>query len=160
MTTPVRDLEVVLAKFTGAMLFYILMWLPLLACLYTVTRYSNDATTLDSGIIASTYLGITLLGTVYVAIGCFASALTRSQIIAAVISFAGGISLFLLSFLSRAFASGTGWHAEAFGYLGMIEHMQDFARGVVDTRAVTLYLSLTAVFLFLTYKAIESRRWK
>jgi ABC-2 type transport system permease protein len=94
------------------------------------------------------------------AIGCFASAMTRSQIIATVISLAGGISLFLLSFVSRAFTSGPGWHVEAFSYLDMIEHMQDFARGVVDSRPVTLYLSLTAIFLFLTYKAVESRRWK
>jgi len=160
MTTPVCDLEVMLAKFTGAMLFYGLMWLPLLACLFTVQRYSNSTTMLDAGAVGATYLGIMLLGSVYVSIGCFASALTRSQIIAAVVSFAAGFSLFLFSFLAKGLAGETGWTGQALAHLNMTDHMQDFARGVVDTRPVVLYLSLTAVFLFLTFKALESRRWK
>lgn len=160
MTTPVGDVQVVLAKFTAAMLFYILMWLPMLACLLTVQRYSNTPGLLDPGTVASTYLGIILLGCVYVSLGCFASSLTRSQIIAAMVTFAGGISLFLLSFLAKSLANGTGWRASVFGYLGMIDHMHDFARGIVDLRPVVLYLSMCTLFLFLTCKALESRRWR
>src|SRR6185436_11400478 len=79
MTTPVGDAQVVLAKFTGALIFYVLLWLPLLACLMVVRHYSHDPTAFDGGTLASTYLGITLLGAVYLAVGVFASALTRSQ---------------------------------------------------------------------------------
>jgi ABC-2 type transport system permease protein len=93
-------------------------------------------------------------------LGCFASALTRSQIIAAMISFVIGITLFLLSFVSEQINLGKSWGAKALNYLAMREHMRDFTRGIIDTRYVVFYLSLTVFFLFLTYRVIESRRWK
>lgn len=160
MTAPVSDLQVVLAKFTGALVFYILMWLPLLGCLLIVRHFSNDPAALDLGTIVSTFLGIFLLGGLYMSLGCFASAVTRSQIIAAMIGFAVGISLFLLSFMSMTFSSQSGLQAQLFNHISLIEHMQDFARGIVDTRPLVLYLSLTIFFLFLTLKVVESRRWK
>jgi ABC-2 type transport system permease protein len=95
-----------------------------------------------------------------VALGCFASALTRSLIIAAMVSFALGMALFLLSFLSFAKDPQPGWQTDAVEYISMINHMQDFARGVVDTRPVVFYLSMSGFFLFLTLRVVESRRWK
>ena len=59
-----------------------------------------------------------------------------------------------------SFTKQTGWKAQLFAHVGLIEQMQDFARGVVDTRPVVFYLSLTFFFLFLTHKVVESRRWK
>jgi ABC-2 type transport system permease protein len=160
MTAPVGEGQVVLAKFAGALVFYLLMWLPLLPCLFIVRHYSNDPTLLDAGVLGATYFGIFLLGGLYLSLGCFASALTRSQIIAAMVSFAVGISMFLLSFVSMGATAGASWQARALAYLGLTEHMSDFARGVVDTRPVALYLSLTGLFLFLTWRVVESRRWK
>jgi ABC-2 type transport system permease protein len=160
MTTPVSDFQVVLAKFTGAMLFYILMWLPLLGCLFVVRYYSNDPTVLDGGTVGATFLGIFLLGALYMSLGCFASSITRSQINAAMISFAVGAAIFLLSFISLSMSTQGGLRAQIFTQVGLIEHMQDFARGVIDTRPVIFYLSLTIFFLFLTFKVVESRRWK
>ncbi|HMJ66570.1 MAG TPA: ABC transporter permease subunit [Candidatus Binatia bacterium] len=160
MTAPVSDLQVVLAKFTGAMLFYILMWLPLLGCLAIVRYYSHDRTLLDPGAVGTTFLGIFLLGAVYMSLGCLASAMTRNQIIAAMVSFAMGVALFLVSFISMTFSTQTGWEAQLFTHVGLIEHMRDFAHGIVDTRPLILYLSLTAMFLFFTHRVIESRRWK
>lgn len=160
MTTPVSDVQVVLAKFSGALLFYMITWLPLVVCLLILHHYSNEPGSLDAGALAATFLGIFLLGALYVSIGCFASALTRSHIIAAMISFALGISLFLLSFLSLAFSTGGGWRARLLSHLGLIQHMEDFAAGVVDTRPIVLYCSLTFFFLLVTWKVIESRRWK
>jgi ABC-2 type transport system permease protein len=160
MTTPVSDLQVVLAKFAGAMIFYLLTWTPLLGCVLVVRHFSNEPGALDVGTVCSTYLGITLLGGLYMSMGCFASSLTRSQIIAATFSLALGISLFLLSFLSAVLAAQSGWLAKLFAHFSLAEHMRDFARGVVDLRPVVFYLSLTSLFLFLTLKAVESRRWK
>lgn len=160
MTTPVSDMQVVLAKFSGAMIFYLLMWSPLLACIFVVRQYSNDPTPLDFGTLGSTFLGITLLGALYVSLGCFASSLSRNQIIAAMIAVAFGVSLFLLSFLSYALTGQTGWATKIFTHVSLIEHMRDFARGVVDLRPLVFYLSLTVLFLFLTLKSVESRRWK
>jgi ABC-2 type transport system permease protein len=160
MTTPVGDLQVVLAKFFASLIFYMLMWLPLIGCLWLVKYYTSNSAAMDMGTIGSTYLGIFLLGCLYMSLGCFASALTRSQIIAAMISFALGITLFLLSFLSEQISTGKTWAAEMLNYVAMREHMSDFSRGIIDTRYVVFYVSLTIFFLFLTYRVIESRRWK
>jgi ABC-2 type transport system permease protein len=160
MTTPVSDLQVVLAKFTSAMIFYLLAWSPLVACIFIARHFSEVPLPLDLGTLCATFLGILLLGGLYMSVGCFASSLTRNQIIAAMFSLAFGISLFLLSFLSRALATQTGWVAKLFAHLSLVEHMRDFARGVVDVRPLVFYVTVTALFLFLTLKAVESRRWK
>ena len=94
------------------------------------------------------------------ALGCLASSLTRSQIIAAILTLVGGISLSLLSLVSVTFTSKLGWQAQFFSYIDLIEHMQDFARGVIDTRALVFFGSFTFFLLFLTLRVIESRRWK
>jgi ABC-2 type transport system permease protein len=160
MTAPVGDLQVVLAKFTGAMLFYLVMWLPLLFCLLVVRHYSNDPSVVTVGSLASTFLGIVLLGALYLALGCFCSALTRSQIIAAITSFSLGLSLFFLSYLATTFSTRPGWTSRFFTQVGLVDHLQDFAAGVVDTRPVVFCLSLTVFFLFLALKAVEARRWR
>jgi len=160
MTTPVGDSQVVLAKFTGALVFYFILWLPLLGCLLVVRFYSNDPTALDPGTIVSTYLGIMLFGSLYISIGVFASAITRSQIIAAMVSYAFGIALFTASFLSATISVQSGWRAQMLGHLSLMEHMRDFAAGVVDSRPVIFYGSVTVLFLFLTWRVVESRRWK
>jgi ABC-2 type transport system permease protein len=160
MTTPVSDLQVVLAKFAGSMIFFLLVWIPLVGCVFVVRHFSDDPTALDVTTLGSTFFGIVLLGGLYMSLGCFASSLTRSQIIAAMFAFALGISLFLLSFLAYAMAGREDWLTKLFAHLSLIDHMGDFARGVVDTRPVVFYLSLTTLFLFLTLKSVESRRWK
>jgi len=160
MTTPVSDLQVVLAKFTAAMIFYMLMWLPSLASILILRHYINNPEAFDGGLIGSTFLGIFLLGGLFMSLGCFASALTRSQIIAAMISFTLGFTLFLLSFLPGHVTGMAGWQTEALSHVAMFDHMNDFARGLVDTRHVVFYLSLTFLFLFLTLRVVESRRWR
>ncbi len=160
MTTPVGDWQVVLAKFTGALAFYTLMCLPLLLWVFLARPFSNDPSAVDAGMIGATFLGILLWGCLCMSLGCLASAITRSQIIAAILSLALGISLFLLSYISLSLASGPEWKMQIFSHIGLIEHMKDFARGVVDTRPVVFYLTFTAFFLFITQKVVESRRWK
>ncbi|SRR5258708_880125 len=160
MTTPVSDAQVVLAKFTAAFLFYVLMWLPLLACLFVVRHYTNDTSSWDPGALCGTFLGIVLFGSVFVSVGCCASALTRSQVIAAMMSLLFGASIFLLGFLAAQFAAHPGWWGQVLVCFNLFEQMHDFARGIVDTRPVILALSLTFLFLFLTLRVVESRRWK
>jgi len=70
------------------------------------------------------------------------------------------LSVIAISGASERHVSGNGWKAQLLSHVGLIEHMKDFARGVIDTRPLVFYLSLTALFLFLTFKVIESRRWK
>src|SRR5262245_51079429 len=143
MTTPVGDAQVVLAKFTGALVFYLIAWLPLLACVLIVRYYSNDPTALDPGTVASTYLGIFLLGCLYVSLGVFASTVTRSQIIAVLLGIAMGFTLLMLSFLSPAVAAQASWQSQLVAYLGLTEPMRDFAYGVVDSRPVVMSVTLS-----------------
>jgi ABC-2 type transport system permease protein len=160
MTTPVSDLQVVLAKFFGALGFYLLMWSPLPFCLFIVRHFANDPSAIDAGTLGSTFLGIILLGGVYMSMGCFASALTRSQIVAAMIALALGVTLYVLSFVSSVFTAQESWVIKIFTHIDLMEQMRDFARGVVDVRPLVFYFSTTVLFLFLTLKAVESRRWK
>jgi ABC-2 type transport system permease protein len=159
MTTPVSDVQVVAAKFTAALVFYMIMWLPLLACILIVRHYTRDPTAFDVGATGTTFLGVFLLGSVFIALGCFASALTRSQVTAAIISLAFCFGLFLLSYLADQVPAAD-WRSQVISFFALPAQMRDFARGVVDTRPVVLYLSLTFVFLFLTLRVVESRRWK
>ena len=159
MTTPVGDAQVVLAKFFGALVFYLVAWLPLLACLFTVRHFTNQ-NALDGGTVGGMFLGIFLVGGLFISLGCFASSLSRSQMAAAMIAFVLGVSLFALGFLAEALPASAHWQTQVISYFALFEQMRDFARGVVDTRAVTFYVSATFLFLFLTLRVVETRRWK
>jgi len=160
MTAPVTDAQVVFAKFTAAFVFYVVMWLPLVGCLFVVQYLAQDRTALDLGEMGSTFLGIFLLGGLFISLGCCASALTRSQVVAAMISMVFGASIFYLSYLADQLSVQTTWQGQVLSCFAMFQYMQDFSRGVVDTRPVVLLVSLTLFFLFLTLRVVESRRWK
>jgi ABC-2 type transport system permease protein len=160
MTTPVGDFQVVAAKFMAALFFYVVMWLPLLACLFIVSRFTNQANALDFGTLGGMYAGIFLAGSFFLSFGCLASALTRSQMVAAMISLAFGISQFALAWWAKNNPLSDQWQSQLLSYLNLFDQMNDFARGVVDTRSVFYYVSLTFFFLFLTLRVVESRRWK
>lgn len=159
MTTPVGDLEVVAAKFCAAMGFYLVMWLPMLACLLIVNHFTNQGA-VDAGTVGGTYLGIFLVGCLFLALGCFASAISRTQMTAAILSFVLGVSLFALGFLAEQIPVTAQWQSNVLSFFGLFGQMREFARGVIDTRAVLFYATSSFTFLFLTLRAVESRRWK
>jgi ABC-2 type transport system permease protein len=160
MTAPVSDWQVVLAKFTAAIIFYMLMWLPLLACIGILRYFSHGSPVVDPGTLVSTYLGIFVTGSLYMAAGCFASALTRNQIVAAMISFAIGLVFFLAGFMGGPFDLQKTWAGRMFECINVLGQMKDYARGVVDTRSLIFCLTSTFFFLFLACRVIESRRWR
>jgi ABC-2 type transport system permease protein len=160
MTTPVGDFQVVAAKFFAAVVFYMVTWLPMLACLFVIRHYTNQPNTLDAGEIAGMYLGIFMVGSLFLSLGCFASSLTKSQMAAAMISFVLGVSVFSMGFFADAIETPTGWWSQFLLCFNLFKQMDDFARGVVDLRTMILYGSLTFFFLFLTLRVVESRRWK
>ena len=161
MTTPVGDMEVVAAKFIAAVIFYGVAWLPTLACLFIVGHFTNQTSALDLGTLGGTYLGILLSGCLFLSMGCFASSLTKSQVVAAMVSLLIGVVLFIVAFLAQMIPATSQWQAQfVLSYFSLFKQMEDFTRGVVDTRTVTFYVSATFFFLFLTLRAVESRRWK
>ncbi len=160
MTAPVNDVQVVLAKFTGGLALFAITWSPLLLYIVVVRHYAHDSTLLDPLTLVSTALGMLLIGGLYISMGCLASALSRSQIVAAILSYALGLGVFLLSLRAMVSTPPSGWSARLFRYISMADHMESFAQGVVDTRCLVYYTSVTVFFLFATIKVVESRRWR
>ena len=160
MTTQVSDSQVVVAKFSAAVIFYMVAWLPLLACLFIVKHFTSQAGALDAGTVGGMYLGIFLIGCVFLSLGCLASSLSQSQMTAAMVSFVLGVSLFSLAYLAKGTPVTGRWQTQVLAYFNLFEQMHDFARGAVDTRALIFYITATFLFLFLTLRVVESRRWK
>jgi len=152
LTAPVRDSEVIAGKFLGSL--GILTAMLALTFYYPILlMWFGDP---DWGPIATGYLGLFLLGSVSLAVGLFASSLTSNQLVAAVV--AGGI-LFALWFIGVAADLLPEALGEVLGYLSLSYHFPDFMMGVIDTRGIIYYLSITALFLFLAIRSLESGRW-
>lgn len=160
MTTPVTDLQVVLAKFMGTYTFYVLLWAP--TVLYFVLAGSKA---LDWRLLGSAYLSILLLGGVFVSVGCLASALCVNQFVAAILC---AMVLMILSFVPLM-ATGKAVEQEVIKtcieYVNLLpfsDHSMvgDFNRGLVTVAHLVYPLSLTACALFLTARVLASRSWK
>jgi ABC-2 type transport system permease protein len=160
MTAPVSDLQVVLAKFFAALLFYVIMWVPLTFFIFILRQFIKDPIATSAGTLGTTMTGILLVGCLYVAIGCFTSSITKSQVIAGMLSLAAGFALLMIGFLADHIPAGPHWMSDLLSYVSIKDHMHDFSRGVMDSRQVVFYLSTTIFFLFMTHRVVESRRWK
>ena len=152
LTSPVSEGTVVLGKFLGALGFYLTLWLPTL--LYVVVLRSQ--TPVDPGPVAASYLAITLLGGYFLSVGIFASTLTKNQIIAAILTFAILIVVFSAGLLESAVNDSA--TREVLGYFNLWDHMEEFTKGVVDTRRVVYYVSATVFFLFLTVVSVSAKK--
>ena len=152
LTAPVRDNEVIVGKFLGSLgiltaMLALTFYYPLLL------MWFGDP---DWGPIATGYLGLFLLGGASLAVGLFASSLTSNQLVAAVV--AGGIlcALWFVGMAADLLPEALG---EVIGYLSLYYHFPDLMRGVIDTRGIIYYLSITVLFLFLAIRSLESSRW-
>lgn len=156
LTAPVRDSEVVLAKYCSAVFFYIVLWLPTIAYIGIMKFFEPPGTPVDLGPMVSGYIGALLVGALYISVGVLTSSLTSNQIVAAIGCFAICCVLFLSGFLPYLV------HSEAVRdvgtYLSSVMYMMDASRGVVDTRGVVFHLSGVVLMLFLAEKVLESRR--
>ena len=153
LTSPVRDWEVVLGKYIASLL--ILLAILSATFYYTLLLFwFGDP---DIGPVLSGYLGLVLFGAASLAIGLLGSSLSSNQIVAAVVGIA---ILLMLTFVNRVADLITGIAKQVVDGLSMSRHMVDFGRGVIDTSSVVFFLSLAAVFIFLTIRSLETRRWR
>lgn len=157
MTAPIAETDVVIGKFLGALGFFAILLVPTLLYVVLLEIYSQA----ELGPIFSGYLGILLVGSLFVSVGLFCSSLTRSQVVAAVSAVA---ILFLITIVPwemlRAEGSTLGATWRQVADQGVYNRYADFSRGVIDLAHVVFFVVVTAVFLFLTVKVLESRRWK
>jgi ABC-2 type transport system permease protein len=154
MTAPVSEGKVVVGKYLAALAFYLFLWLPTVVYAVILSRYSE----VDWGPVASGYVGIAGIGALLLAAGVLASSLSRSQLVAAVLTFAIAGPLFAIGFLEFLFTGDA--VKEAFTYLSLPRHMEDFSRGIVDTRRLVYYVSASALFLFLAARALAAKKWR
>ncbi len=152
-TYPLKDWAVILGKFLAALLVYAV----LLLCTVSYPALFASMARLDWGSVAGGYLGLLLLGAACLSLGLFASSLTENQIIAAVVAFALLLLFWLIGWQQELGASGLGGF---FGAISMLEHFDNFIRGVIDTKDLVYYFSFIYFFLFLTKRQLESRRWR
>ncbi|MBN1555631.1 MAG: ABC transporter permease subunit [Phycisphaerae bacterium] len=154
MTAPVTDAQVVLGKFLGVLGFYLALLGSTLMFLVLMFIFARP----DIGVVVMGYLGMILLGAAFLAVGLFASSLTRHQLLAAAAAIV--ILAFFSLLMSPAAAHlGEPWN-QAAARLNAMNYLKSFARGLFDSRAVVFFLALTGGFLFLSIKMVESRRWR
>jgi ABC-2 type transport system permease protein len=153
LTLPVRDWEVVVGKFLASLGVYaVMVGLTLYYPLLLVTLGNPDP-----GPIASAYLGVLLLGGAFLSIGLFTSALSRNQVVAALLGFGVMLILWLIDIAGSLFGPPV---SDFVTYISMSGHYFDFLRGVIDTKDVAFYLSVVAASLFLSVQALQLRRWR
>lgn len=159
-TAPVSDWQVVLSKFFGVLSFYVILWAPSFISFLIFERISDRAAVNAVGAYMGVYLLLFLMGCFYISIGNLASALTKDQINAATISFTSITLMLFLAFLPDIMNLSTPVIKDMFGYISAIQHMQDFSKGIIDSRPIVWYVSMTSVVTFITFQVFQYRKWK
>lgn len=152
LTSPVTETEVVLGKFAGALGFFLTLWAPTLVYVWIL----RTQTPIDLGPVASGYLAIVLLGAYFLSVGTFASTLTKNQIVAAILAFGMLIPIFSAG-LAENMVTDPG-RRDTLSYFNLWDHMDEFARGIVDSRRLVYYLSATVFFLSLSVVSITTKK--
>ncbi len=154
MTAPVADAEVVLGKFLASCAFYGAMIAGTLVYPILMEMFGNP----DWGEILTLYIGLLLLGVLFTAFSMFASSLTRDQAVAWILG-AMPLMLLVLSVYNLARVL-EGWQREVIQQVNIMGRFSQFARGQLATDDIVFFLAAAALFLFLTVKVVESRRWR
>ena len=161
LTAPVRTSQVLLAKYFAAVVFYIIIWLPSVLYFYLFVAITGVQAVIPQGELVGSMIILVVSGLFYLALGCFASALTKNQIVAGVMSFTFCLMHFLTGMFSLNLARNIPEEImEMVVYIAPHAHFQRFTAGLVDTRPLAYYLSLALFFLALTHQVLEYRRWK
>ena len=156
MTLPISDAQVVLGKWLGAMGFLVTLMAPIV--ILTVLLSFNASP--DLGPILTGFLGLLMVGGLYLAIGAFASATTQNQIIAFLVTVFIILSLvYLCPYLARTDWLAD-WAKQGLFYLNIYEQYGDFAKGIIDLGRVVFFVSGTGLFLFFATLTLQSKRWR
>jgi ABC-2 type transport system permease protein len=162
LTTPVTTPQVVLAKFFAAYGLYLALWAATGGFFYTLARFAGAGAPLDLGPLVGGYLFIAVSGSFFVAIGVLASSLTRNQAVAGILAFV----LLLLLVIGTRFAGtlelmkleSMASFRTAIDHMQIFTHLEDFTRGVMDTRQVLYYLSGSTLALILAILGVEAKQ--
>jgi len=154
LTAPVTDTQVVLSKFFGAWIAYIFLWsltVVFFILLHTIAPF-------DWAPVLGGYIGTWLLGGALISFGILTSSLTRNQMIAAFLCFAILLLLFCVGILGVFINDPE--TTRLIRYLSILDHVESFSKGILDTRPIVFYLSITTTILFLAVRVIGNPRWR
>tara|TARA_B100000902_G_C27321305_1_gene924768 strand:+ start:4321 stop:5145 length:825 start_codon:yes stop_codon:yes gene_type:complete len=158
LTAPVKTIHVLLAKYFSALIFYIILWIPSVVN-FILLWLSSPENSFAIGSVGGAYTIILLLGVFNLSIGCFTSALTKNQLVAAMACFTFCMLHFLVGFILQDLPIPELWRNSLF-YVSTVNHVEVFINGLIDTRQFVYYLSFTGLILFVTYNVLEFRKWK
>lgn len=152
VTSPANLTSIVLGKYFAALFVFLVM--TVLTFIYPIILFIFGKPALPQ--MLGAYLGFILLGATFIAVGMFASSLTENQIIAAVIGMVSLLFMVLLRGMAETFGGIT---SKVLNWFSLLSRYDDFTRGILDVGPIVYYISFTAVFIFLTIRVIEKRRW-
>lgn len=145
-TKPISDWQIVLGKFWASLLLVCIAIIPTFVYVYTVFQLGNPVGNIDFGSTIGSYIGLLFLAATYTAVGLFTSTLSKNQIVAFIL---GVFITFMLFYGFDAIANSFGNSGFAIQQFGINEHFKSISRGVIDTRDILYFLSVTFFFLFI-----------
>jgi len=153
LTAPLTDFQIIMGKFVGAMALYAAALAVTLVHVGVLFAFGKP----EWVPIVTSYLGMLLMGGCFISIGLLISSFTRNQIVAGMVTFA----VFLLLWVINWVGSFTGPTTQAvLDYLSITNHLDDFTRGIIDTKHLIYYISFIAFGLFLTARSVDTERWR
>ena len=153
LTSPIKDIEIILGKWLGAMLLYLCVLAMSMINIAMLFAWGKP----DLKPVLVAYLGLILQGGALLAIGAFISTTTKNQIIAGGVTFFVCLLLWLLSWFTAFDSSAP---AQVVNYISIVTHFENFSKGVLDSKDVVFYFSMIFFALFITSRSMESLRWR
>lgn len=158
LTRPLTDWQIILGKYFSAFIIVLLSLIPTLFYYYSIYNLGNPVGNIDTAGVAGSYIGLLMLGAVFVSIGIFSSSVTENQIIAFVIAVFISF-LYYTGFSSFASIDVWGRSSLLLEQVGLLYHYDSVSRGLVDSRDMIYFLSVIVFMLLLTKLSLESRKW-
>ncbi|MGJ8694879.1 MAG: ABC transporter permease [Verrucomicrobiaceae bacterium] len=159
LTAPVKTWQVILSKFSAAYVTYLILWIPGFFHFKLFTIITDVPPPFSPGELYGAMVILALMGALFVSFGCLASCLTSSQIIAGVICVCVLLVHYLLGMVTFFYGDQMD-AAPLFNFISSRNHLATFSRGLIDSRAIVYYLTMTGFVLFLTHHLLDYRRWK
>ena len=158
LTAPVTDAQVIVSKWLGTFVYYVVMIAPTLIYWLVFRELGRDKAPLDPGPVLSSYVGALLLGAMYIAIGVFCSSLTENGLLSAFLAFCTMILMMVLQVICGDTAPD--WLRSSTEFVSQQTHFVSFLQGRIALYDVGYFVLMTALFLFLSVRSLESRKWR
>jgi ABC-2 type transport system permease protein len=159
LTAPVKTGQVVLSKYFAALVFYCLLWVPSFFQFYMFSWVTNLPPAWNSGSMIGAYSILFLIGAFFISLGCLASSLTSSSVIAGIMTIGFLVLHYFLGFVTKIWGEsflGAGF----FDHMSSQQHLSAFCNGLIDSKVVIYYVSMSSFIVYVTYHVLDFRRWR